>query len=88
MRLRDNKKLPDGETDGMLVDWNHQQSDRGIILSARVLGTDRNHESRFGALLRLTLNDRQLRAFTIDLVKASMMRGIRFEKSRRWWRIW
>lgn len=67
---------------GRLLDWTHRQSDHGVVLSARIAGAGAS------ACVHMALDDRQLRALTIDLVRAAMVRGIAFEGRRKWWRVW
>lgn len=72
----------------IVLDWSHRHSAQGLILSARIADMDRSRGAESSACVHMALDDRQLRALTIDLVKASMMRGIEFKRSRKWWQVW
>lgn len=61
-----------------VLDWHNQPTDGGIIFSARVASSPFNFESEATSRIRMVLSDQQLRALAIDLVKASMIRGIQF----------
>lgn len=80
--------LPLSTSDGLLLNWDHQQREHGIILSARIAGTALNYESALSAWVRIRLNDQQIRDLAVDLVRAAMMRGIEFKGPRKWWQIW
>jgi len=75
-------------SDGLLLEWDYQQREHGIILSARIAGTALNYESALSAWVRIRLNDQQLKDLAVDLVRASMMRGIEFKGPPKWWQIW
>jgi hypothetical protein len=80
--------LPISTSDGLLLDWDYQQREQGIILSTRIAGAALNYESALSAWVRIRLNDQQLRDLVVDLVRAAMMRGIEFKRPRKWWQIW
>jgi hypothetical protein len=80
--------LPISTSDGLLLDWDYQQREQGIILSTRIAGAALNYESAISAWVRIRLNDQQLRDLVVDLVRAAMMRGIEFKGPRKWWQIW
>ena len=74
---------------GALIDWERRGSDHGIIVTLHVAeaGMRGGHHR-----LSVALNDRQLRALTRDLMRASRARGLSVEsrtpfRTRLWRRL-
>ncbi|MEG3176640.1 hypothetical protein U1872_10400 [Sphingomonas sp. RB3P16] len=63
---------------GTLLEWSNQPTEDGVIINARIAGGAFPFEPEASSRIRMILNDQQLRALAIDLVKTSMMRGIQF----------
>jgi hypothetical protein len=70
--------LSPNEFEGAMLHWDNEVTEDGLILSARVSTGMLVFETEAEPNVRLKLNDQQLRALAIDLVKASMIRGIEF----------
>lgn len=74
---------------GALIDWERRSSDHGIIITLHVAeaGMRGGHHR-----ISTALNDRQLRALTRDLIRASRARGLSIEsriplRTRIWRRL-
>lgn len=73
---------------GALVAWEHEPTEHGVALTMRVARTVAEFRAVEGPQVNVILNDRQLREFAIDIVKAATERGIEFyPPKRRWWQL-
>lgn len=74
------------QTPAILVGWKRDISDHGIILTMQVADTAQDAQRRHYHKVSLVLNERQLRSFTRDLVRASALRGLDVFHEPRGWR--
>ena len=71
---------------GTVVDWKVKASRSGIILSAQVPRSVEEFLAGDETLVQMGLNDHQLKSLIIDLVRASLVRGIVFGSPKKWWK--
>jgi hypothetical protein len=62
---------------GALVGWRRSDSDNGAVLRLQVARTSADFREHSYDRIEIALNDRQLRSFTRDMVRAAQDRHIR-----------
>lgn len=69
---------------GALASWRRRRTPSGEVIQLKIARSTDAFESGDLETVILGLNDRQLRAFTRDLVAASMEHGLPLEGVRKW----
>lgn len=76
------------EAPAILVGWKRDVTEHGIVLTMQVARTADDARLRRNDKVAIVLNERQLRSFARDLVRASASRGLDvFHEARGWRRL-
>lgn len=76
------------ESISALAGWKRSEADHGIMLALQLVASPRHFRERDFELVQVTLNDRQLRSLTRDLIRASRARGLDLGAAPPWWKFW
>jgi hypothetical protein len=73
---------------GQVIWWEARPSRNGIVLSFEIARSVSEFLAGEETSIKLVLNDRQIKALAIDMVKSALMQGVEFTSPKKWWKLW
>lgn len=73
---------------GHVIQWVSRPSRDGVILHFEIARSVNEYLEGDETSVKMVLNDRQLKALVVDMVKLSIIQGVEFTPPKKWWRFW
>jgi hypothetical protein len=73
---------------GQVIQWVARPSQDGVILHFEIARSVDEYLAGEETSIKMALNDRQLKALAVDMVKSALMQGVEFTSPKKWWRFW
>lgn len=73
---------------GHVIQWVSRPSRDGVTLHFEIARSVNEYLEGNETSIKMVLNDRQLKALVVDMVRLSIMQGVEFTPPKKWWRFW